>query len=85
MPADVYDFVMATHVRKNIMLPAQLDDELRRLAADRGASQSGLIAHLVRMGLAAERSKGDPLLRYLGVISGPADLSETVDRTVYRS
>lgn len=28
-------------------------------------------------------SPGDPLLRYLGSIEGPADLSMTVDTTVY--
>ena len=66
------------------MLPAELDVDLRQIAARRGASQSGLIAHLVRLGLAVESSKGDPLLRYAGLLSGPADLSETVDQTVYR-
>jgi len=32
----------------------------------RGASQSGLIVHLVALGLATESGEGDPLLRYLG-------------------
>jgi hypothetical protein len=66
------------------MLPGELDAELRRLARERGASQSGLIAHLISLGLSAEQGRGDPLLRYLGSIAGPADLSETVDKTVYR-
>ena len=70
-------------VRKNITLPAAMDARLRRLAKTRGASQSGLIVHLVAVGLAAELGDGDPLLRYLGAIEGPADLSATVDRTVY--
>ncbi len=74
---------MATHIRKNISLPASLDAEVRDLARQRRTSQSGLIAHLVRLGLATERSDADPLLRYIGAISGPADLSETVDDTVY--
>lgn len=39
--------------------------------------------HLVAVGLAAELGEADPLLRYLGAIEGPADLSATVDRTVY--
>lgn len=39
--------------------------------------------HLVALGLAAELGEGVPLLRYLGAIEGPADLSATVDRTVY--
>jgi len=42
-----------------------------------------LIAHLVEVGLAAELGEADPLLAYLGLIDGPAELSETVDRTVY--
>ncbi|MFY9616216.1 MAG: hypothetical protein WAT58_12530 [Candidatus Dormiibacterota bacterium] len=74
---------MATHIRKNIMLPADLDDDLRRMAAERGGSQSGLIAHLVRLGIAVESGRTDPLLRYAGLLSGPVDLSETVDQTVY--
>ena len=75
---------MPTHVRKNVMFPSGLDAEVRRVAKERGTSQSGLIAHLVRLGLAVEDSDQDPLLRYLGSLDGPADLSETVDSTVYR-
>jgi len=60
-----------------------MDARLRKLAKTRGASQSGLIVHLVAVGLAAELGDGDPLLRYLGVIEGPADLSATIDKTVY--
>lgn len=74
---------MSTHVRKNVTLPASLDAELRQLARRRGATQSGLIAHLVRLGLASEETGGDPLLRYLGALDGPRDLSATVDATVY--
>ena len=79
----VYDNGVTTHVRKNVTLPESLDVELRELARVRGTSQSGLIAHLVRLGLASEGASGDPLLRYLGVLDGPIDLSETVDVTVY--
>jgi len=71
------------YVRKNITVPAPLDARLRKLAKSRGASQSGLIVHLVALGLATQSGEGDPLLRYLGSIEGPADLSETVDKTVY--
>ncbi len=74
---------MRPYVRKNITLPAALDRRLRNLAKSRGASQSGLIVHLVAVGLATESGDGDPLLRYLGAIEGPADLSATVDKTVY--
>jgi hypothetical protein len=79
----VYILRVPTHVRKNIVLPVDLDGEIRRRAAARGSTQSGLIVHLVRVGLAAEDGDGDPLLRYLGSIEGPADLASTVDETVY--
>lgn len=72
-----------TRVRKNLTLPAALDAELRDLARRRGATQSGLIVHLDRLGLAGEDQSGGPLLRYLGSLEGPADRSETVDQTVY--
>jgi hypothetical protein len=74
---------MRRFVRKNITVPAALDARLRKLAKTRGASQSGLIVHLVGLGLATELGDGDPLLRYLGSIEGPRNLSATVDRTVY--
>jgi hypothetical protein len=66
------------HVRKSITMPAGMDARLRKLAKARGASQSGLIVHLVALGLATESGEGDPLLSYLGSIEGPADLSSTV-------
>jgi predicted transcriptional regulator len=75
---------MATHVRKNVVLSQDLDQRLRRLARERGSSQSGLISHLLALGLAAEDADGDPLLRYLGAVAGPAELSSSVDKTVYR-
>jgi hypothetical protein len=74
---------MRRFVRKNITVPASMDARLRKLARTRGASQSGLIVYLVAVGIAAELGEGDPLLRYLGAIEGPADLSATVDKTVY--
>lgn len=80
---DVYDYRVATHVRKNITLPRALDERLRAAARRRGTSQSRLISHLVETGLAAEAGEQDPLLAYLGLIDGPAHLSETVDKTVY--
>ncbi len=80
---EVYQYSLATHVRKSITLPRGLDERLRAAARRRGTSQSLLIAHLVETGLAAEAGGQDPLLAYLGLIDGPADLSETVDKTVY--
>ena len=75
---------MSKHVRKNVSLPAELDAEVRELARRRGSSQGGLIAHLVRLGLASADADGDRLLRYLGSLEGPVDLSESVNDTVYR-
>jgi len=75
--------IMGRFVRKNITLPSEMDARLRELAKKRGGSQSGLIVHLVTLGLATQSGEGDPLLRYLGAIQGPADLSATVDPTVY--
>ena len=75
---------MATHVRKNITLPRSLDERIRKTARKRGTTQSGLIVHLVEAGLASEDRQIDRLLQFAGVIKGgPADLSETVDETVY--
>ena len=79
----MYNLAVGTHIRKNITLPRSLDERVRVVAHRRGTSQSQLIAHLVETGLAAELGEGDPLLAYLGLIEGPADLSETVDQTVY--
>lgn len=80
----MYDWAVASHVRKNITLPRSLDERLRKLARKRGTSQSGLIVQLVETGLEAEVSQVDSLLRFAGVIQGgPPDLSETVDETVY--
>lgn len=83
MYLSVYHLAMVTHVRKNITLPRTLDKRIRAAARKRGTSQSGLIAHLVEAGLAADESQLDRLLAYAGIVSGPADLSETVDETVY--
>jgi hypothetical protein len=79
----IMNAAMGRYVRKNITLPQAMDARLRELARIGGTSQSGLIVHLVTLGLAAQSGQGDPLLRYLGVIEGPADLSASVDRTVY--
>ena len=79
----VYNAAMRAHVRKNIVLPSALDDRLRAVAKERGSSQSGLIVHLVEVGLAAESGEHDALVGYLGLLDGPADLSETIDKTVY--
>ncbi len=63
--------------------PSDSRQQVRAVARKRGTSQSSLIAHLVEMGLAAEEKQIDRLLAFAGVIDGPADLSETIDETVY--
>jgi metal-responsive CopG/Arc/MetJ family transcriptional regulator len=73
---------MTTHVRKNITLPSELDAEVGELAKRQGGSQSGVIAHLLRLSLATETAHDDPLLAYVGSLDGPVDLSESVDRVV---
>ena len=79
----MYHLAVATHVRKNITIPRTLDKRVRAAARKRGTSQSSLIAHLVDAGLAAEENQVDRILAYAGIINGPADLSETIDETVY--
>jgi hypothetical protein len=79
----VYDPAMRAHIRKNVVIPRTLDDRLRTAAKERGSSQSGLIVHLIEVGLAAESGEHDALVGYLGLLNGPADLSETIDKTVY--
>jgi hypothetical protein len=79
----VYNWSVATHVRKNISLPRSLEQRIRRTARERGTSQSGLIVELVEAGFAAEASQVDRVLAFAGVIQGPTDLSETIDETVY--
>jgi hypothetical protein len=51
---------MRRNVRKNITLPAALDARLRQLAKRRHASQSGLIVHLVAVGLRWNRLTATP-------------------------
>ena len=75
---------MAAYIKKNVYLPRELDDQVRLLARRRRTSQSGLIAHLVRVGLASADGEVGPLLRYVGSLEGPVGLSESVDATVYR-
>src|SRR2546428_14142864 len=70
----ITSYTMRRYIRKNITLPAAMDARLRKPAKARGASQSGMIVHLVALGLAAESGDSDPLLRYLGPIAGPRDL-----------
>ena len=40
------------------------------------------MAHLMEVALAAEANPDDAVLGYLGLLDGPIDLSETVDKTI---
>jgi hypothetical protein len=71
-------------VRKQIVVPAALDKKIRRLARNRGISQSALIVEAVEALLEASRQP-DRLTPFIGVIEGaPSNLSESVDEEVYR-
>jgi nucleotide-binding universal stress UspA family protein len=71
-------------VLKKILVPAAMDKKIRRLAQERGISQSALIIEAVEALLDASRQR-DHLLPFVGVIKGAASkLSETVDEAIYR-
>jgi ribbon-helix-helix CopG family protein len=70
-------------VRKQILVPAALDKKIRRLARERGISQSALVVEAVEALLDAS-GHADHLRPFIGVIKGaPPRLSESVD-DVYR-
>ena len=71
-------------VRKQILVPAELDKKIRRLARRKGVSQSALIVEAVE---ASPQAVGqvESFLGFAGVIKGaPANLSDVVDEAVYR-
>ena len=71
-------------VLKKILVPAALDKKIRRLAQERGMSQSALILEAVEA-LVAASGQPDHLLPFVGIIKGaPPKLSESVDEVVYR-
>ena len=67
-------------VRKQIVVTESMDERIRRLAAQRGMSQSALISEAVsRLPDAADQLEG--MRRFAGIIrdDGPPDLSAHVD------
>lgn len=72
-------------IRKQILVPEDVDARLRRLASQRGLSQSALIVEAIR----ALPDADEQLFRTLafaGSISGGSPrLSEEVDATLYGS
>lgn len=70
-------------VRKQIVVPPEVDKRIRRLARQRGISQSALIVEAVEA-LPDASKQLDHFLAFAGVIKGPpANLSEQVDEVVY--
>ena len=71
-------------VRKQIMVPSEVDKRIRRLARKKGISQSALIVEAVAS-LPDAASQVEHVLAFAGVIRGaPPTLSEEVDEVVYR-
>jgi predicted DNA-binding protein len=71
-------------VRKQIVVPTEVDKRIRRLARQKGISQSALIVEAVEA-MPETSSQLDHLLAFAGVVkAAPAQLSEEVDEVVYR-
>ncbi len=71
-------------MRKQIMVPSEVDKRIRRLARKKGVSQSALIVEALEA-LPDSSSQVDHLLAFAGVLKdAPPKLSEEVDEVVYR-
>jgi len=71
-------------VRKQIIVPSETDKRIRRLARQKGISQSALIVEAVEA-LPEKSTQIDQVLAFAGIIKGaPPTLSEEVDEVVYR-
>jgi hypothetical protein len=78
----VYDCLML--VRKQIVVPSDVDKRIRRLARRKGISQSALIVEAVEA-LPETSSQLEHLLAFAGLVKeAPPQLSEEVDEVVYR-
>ena len=70
-------------IRKQIVVPADVDARIRRMAQQRGVSQSAVIGEAV-MGLPEPDQDSERLLSFVGIIDGPrVALSEQVDSILY--
>ena len=70
-------------VRKQIMVPSEVDKRIRRLARKKGISQSALIVEALEA-LPDSSSQVDHLIAFAGVLKdAPPKLSEEVDEVVY--
>jgi hypothetical protein len=74
-------------VRKQIVVPGEVDLRIRRLAAQMGVSQSAVIVQAIRALPEPEFDPQQQLMRILsfsGAIDGPpAALSEEIDAVLY--
>jgi predicted transcriptional regulator len=78
----VYHAAMA--IRKQILVPEDVDARLRRLATQRGVSQSALIGEAIR-GLPDADEQLARTMAFVGSIKGgPPSLSDEVDETIYK-
>jgi hypothetical protein len=70
-------------IRKQIVVPPDVDARVRRLAQQRGVSQSAVIVDAIRTMSEPEQDL-ERLLSFAGTIDGPAEaLSEQVDAVLY--
>jgi predicted transcriptional regulator len=70
-------------IRKQIVVPPDVDRRVRRLAARRGVSQSAIIVDAVRT-LPEPDQDVERIVSFPGIDHGPAEaLSEQVDAIVY--
>lgn len=70
-------------VRKQIIVPADVDRRIRRLARQKGISQSALIVEAVNS-LPEPLDQLERVLAFAGIIkAAPVTLSDEIDATLY--
>jgi hypothetical protein len=70
-------------IRKQIVVPADVDARIRRMARQKGVSQSAVIVEAVR-GLPELDQDPERILSFAGITDGPREaLSEQVDAILY--
>lgn len=70
-------------IRKQIVVPPDVDARVRRIAQQRGISQSAVIAEAVRS-LPDQDQDPERIVSFAGITGGPREaLSEQVDSILY--
>jgi predicted transcriptional regulator len=70
-------------VRKQILVPSDIDGRIRRLARQKGVSQSALVVEAIEA-LPDWPEQVERILAFAGVIdNAPGNLSEEVDAVLY--